>query len=729
MPSRNRAASSPVAPAITLTDAAGDTTTNAAATNANDASPRAQPQRSMYSAEQRGNFLRTQQRPNAPSREPSIRIRRVPSASTLGSVNHPRGNNEGIAEADQAGGSRRRSFSNPERMRNYFNNQPPIEETGVSRKGSTNAQGRPQHLQSVAEEGRGDSQPPTPPPKDDASVPSGADNPARPADMSRLRKYSVSAMSAMGMGKGNGSDKPRRESAPEHDEYTSEMVDYLDVMDPEIATLSTLTNVQNSLFIPDLGKLLNRRPTYTLTARPTKAGPSGPEKKKEKEEEEEEEMEMELASQLAAEERPEAVRMESLDTINSRLSESRYAVLPHGVSLEGWTEAEKAELNDHVRHLLHSKRAAFKRSLKGFGQYVRRPLGFFVTVYATLITLFGLAWVLFLIGWINVGGRQLYIINVIDNVLVALFALIGDGLAPFRVVDTYHMIFIAHYHHLTWRLRKERNLPKLIDHNDLPARRASDNYDYELRRSVASDLASIPDNGSVAPDGYGLEGDIEAGALKPIDPKGHVGEYTVLNVKQQARLKHHQTKFAKSHTFYKPHETTTHRAFPLRLLVAVVVLLDFHSIFQIALGTCTWSIDYKTRPFALTTVILCCSITCNITAGIIISIGDKRSRKKQVVERLFRQQVTETAIKKIERRREREERRNAELSETVVPEMDDMGMPRRSTDKWARSSFDGVGVRRSGEKGRRSFDLKRKAGRSLEGRRSMDVQGTIYEGT
>ena len=83
--------------------------------------------------------------------------------------------------------------------------------------------------------------------------------------------------------------------------------------------------------------------------------------------------------------------------------------------------------------------------MKAFGKYVRKPLGFLVTLYATLITLFGLAWVLFLIGWIYVGTKQLYVINVIDYVLVALFAVVGDGMAPFRAVDTYHMIFIAHY--------------------------------------------------------------------------------------------------------------------------------------------------------------------------------------------------------------------------------------------------------------------------------------------
>ena len=95
--------------------------------------------------------------------------------------------------------------------------------------------------------------------------------------------------------------------------------------------------------------------------------------------------------------------------------------------------------------MLHSKRSKFKQRMKAFGKYVRRPLGFAVTLYATLITLFGLAWVLFLIGWIYVGDKQLYTINVIDNVLVALFAIVGDGLAPFRAVDTYHMIFVARY--------------------------------------------------------------------------------------------------------------------------------------------------------------------------------------------------------------------------------------------------------------------------------------------
>lgn len=215
------------------------------------------------------------------------------------------------------------------------------------------------------------------------------------------------------------------------------------------------------------------------------------------------------------------------------------------------------------------------------------------------------------------GDRQTYIVNIIDNVLVALFAVVGDGMAPFRVVDTYHMCFIAHYHHLTWRLRREQGLPNLQDHNDLPAK---------------------------------PEKETDPEAAKPED-----SEFSVLNAQQQQKLIHHQAKFSRSHSFYKPHETGTHSAFPLRLLVAVVVLLDCHSLFQIALGTCTWAISYHHRPQALTATILSCSICVNITAGILITIGDRRTRKKDVALKMSRQELTSTAIKKVEKHKQQAE--------------------------------------------------------------------------
>lgn len=197
----------------------------------------------------------------------------------------------------------------------------------------------------------------------------------------------------------------------------------------------------------------------------------------------------------------------------------------------------------------------------------------------------------------------------------------GDGLAPFRAVDTYHMIFIAHYTFRTWKIREKRQLPHLKNKNDLPIRGEAE-----------------------------AEADLEAGEI----PKGEEYEYSVLNRVQQLKLQHHQAKFAKSHTFYKPHETITHHAFPQQILIAIVVILDCHSLLQISLGATTYGIDYHVRPFALTTVILCCSIACNITGGVLITVGDRMTRKKDVVERMFRQQLTKEAMKKMQKRRKKE---------------------------------------------------------------------------
>ncbi|KAE8359114.1 hypothetical protein BDV27DRAFT_136660 [Aspergillus caelatus] len=430
------------------------------------------------------------------------------------------------------------------------------------------------------------------------------------AAMNRFSRNRVSASGAA----------PPSEADTTHNEYHPHVVDVLDVIDPEVSALSTLTNVQNSLFVPNLGPLINRNQTYALSPPRESSESTGEETTETEEGEEPFEKPLEGRPSL---ERP----LTSLSAVLGK-QDPQFAVLPEGSNLEGWTARDIEELNDHVRHMLHSRRSKFKRAMKGFGKYVSKPLGFLITLYATLITLFGLAWVLFLIGWINVGGRQLYIINVIDNVLVALFAIMGDGLAPFRAIDTYHMCFIAHYTFRTWKVRRKRQLPDLKDKNDLPTRRE-------------------------------IDVDVEFGDT----PKDEEYEFTVLNRLQQQKLIHHQTKLSKSHTFYKPHETLTHHAFPLRMLIAIVVLLDCHSMLQIALGACTWGISYHHRPFALTTVILCCSITCNITGGVLIMIGDRKTRKKDVVERLFREQLTKEAMKKVNKKKQKRQQKIEEQDE------------------------------------------------------------------
>lgn len=211
------------------------------------------------------------------------------------------------------------------------------------------------------------------------------------------------------------------------------------------------------------------------------------------------------------------------------------------------------------------------------------------------------------------------------------------------------------------------------DHNDLPTEAVLPDVE------AAIETASIP---SLAPD----------------------EEFSVLNPKQQARLTYHQTKYAKSHTFYRPHETETHFAFPLKLLVAITVLLDLHSCLQISLGSVTYGIKYQDRPFALTTVILCCSITANATAGLLIWIGDRRTRKKDVIERMARQELTEEAMNKVKKQNqkaaEKEEaaRREAEEEEQQreAGGKKSLSLPRLSLDK-----FTGGGTADSSSKSNR----------------------------
>ncbi|KXG49817.1 Protein of unknown function DUF2985 [Penicillium griseofulvum] len=577
--------------------------------------------------------LRT--RNDSRARRPSIRLSRFPSIPSLDSVNQPVSQPEGQGqppfepqpirspppnEEDEAWlAGRRRSNSEPNPGR--WSSPPPDVLSRVA---------TPMRMRPVTEESH--QSPPTSPAAIFPGQETQSDSeqldlgqveapPALARPASRLRRTSQAALNRFTRNRAStvtgAAPTLSTQEEQRQNEYGSHVVDVLDVIDPEVSALSTLTNVQNSLFVPNLGGFINRMPTYTIS-RPQCSS------------DEEQGTTTDDSEPFKAdktEQRPTLAQLHSFTSMSSVLHGPKYAVLPEGHGLEGWTREDFAELNDHVRHMLHSRRSKFKRSMKGFKQYVRKPLGFLVTLYATLITLFGLAWVLFLIGWINVGGKQTYVINVIDNVLVALFAIMGDGLAPFRAVDTYHMSFIAHYTFLSWKVRRKRALPGLKDKNDLP---------------------SVPEK----------DVDIEFGGTAKEDEH----EFSVLDARQQLRLMHHQNKFAKSHTFYKPHETMTHHAFPLRLLIAIVVILDCHSLLQMALGACTWSMeDPHKRPFALTTVILCCSITCNIAGGVMIMIGDRRTRKKDVVERLFRQELTEEAMRKMEKKKIKEERRSAQI--------------------------------------------------------------------
>ena len=129
--------------------------------------------------------------------------------------------------------------------------------------------------------------------------------------------------------------------------------------------------------------------------------------------------------------------------------------------------------------------------------------------------------------------------------MVALFAIIGDGLAPFRAVDTYHMIYIAYYHRKTWKKREKLSLPELVDHNDLPDQRIEDvqpkEVDLEslIARRMPRRLAR-----RVAPR---IPKKYAARMTARATPEPSY-DYTVLTDEEQAKLEYHERKFSKSHS-------------------------------------------------------------------------------------------------------------------------------------------------------------------------------------
>ncbi|EJD48784.1 hypothetical protein AURDEDRAFT_60593 [Auricularia subglabra TFB-10046 SS5] len=377
--------------------------------------------------------------------------------------------------------------------------------------------------------------------------------------------------------------------------YNEQVVDFLDAIDPEVATVTNLSDMQNSLFVPNLGAYLQRARPFRLTRPPPRPPvPDGS-----------------LISwsnlhpSMDFERNTDGPAGSSSDT-ESVVRAGEFLVMPTGVvDWEALTEDERRELDEYVRYLLHSKKERLRRIWRGFKQYVKTPLGAFIVVYASLLTFWGAAWVLFLIGWLSAGSRQAYFVEICDQILTAPDVISPVGLAPFRAVDTYHMIYIARLHSKTLRLRKERGLPPLVDDNDLP---------------------------------------------RDLSPKEEV-----LTEEEQRLLVHHQDKLSSNHTFYRPHETATHQAFPLDLLIATVCILDCHSLFQIALGSATWSISYHHGyKRILTAVILSLSISCNITGGILILIGNRRTRKKEVLERRLMEALSEEAIRRKEKAQQKQ---------------------------------------------------------------------------
>jgi len=228
--------------------------------------------------------------------------------------------------------------------------------------------------------------------------------------------------------------------------------------------------------------------------------------------------------------------------------------------------------------------------MKGVWTFLKTPLGVIFGLYGFFVVFWGSALVLFLAKWINLHNQntQDFWSEICQQILNGLFCLTGIGLMPWRIVDTYRMYKIWYYKRRTRKLRRKAGLPELYDNNDLPDPIFDPNYVH------------------------------------------------VLTDKEEYELHHQQKKFMQSQTWYRPHGTETHRAFPINTALWICILNDGNTIFQCMLAACMWSMDRFQRPAWTTGVLLPLAFACGILSGVFIWRGGKKTKRTERVEERLR---------------------------------------------------------------------------------------------
>lgn len=401
------------------------------------------------------------------------------------------------------------------------------------------------------------------------------------------------------------------------EEQSSYMVDTLDIVDPGVSTAGHLSNIGNSLIFPNIPGLYDRRPIIDLPSQDVD---------------------------------PAATQQETqLQMEEGRLRQK----VPLGATGDPLDE-DDLHLDAYIHELL-TKRQKLKRTMQGVWAFLKTPIGVIFGIYGFLVVFGGAALVLFLVGAIDNGKNKVYWIEVFSQFENALFTIPGVGLIPWRVRDTYRMGRIAHYQHLTWKLRKRLGLAALPDKNDIPSLPAPFAESYgkggseKDKRKKAGSRTSLPtDHKSVTADG---EIELQPTAMaKTRDDSSSMSSFAeldseeadlpalpedaVLSLRQAANLHRLQKQFADSQSWYRPHETFTHHAFSISYAVWITAFNDLNSIFQCALCGVMWgyATHYQDRPAWTTGTFMPISFLAGIASAVLIWQGGEKSKKQREVE-------------------------------------------------------------------------------------------------
>lgn len=212
--------------------------------------------------------------------------------------------------------------------------------------------------------------------------------------------------------------------------HHDDVVEHLDVIDPQIGAFSNLTNAANAIIIPP-SSWYSRKPVVVLPTLPRRTAKDGAED----------------------------------------------------------TEQFEDSLDRHVDDVLKRPSKA-RRTFMGVWSFLKTPMGIITGIYGFLVVFWGAAIVIFLVKIINFhnANTQGFWVEVSSQVETGLFTLTSIGLIPSRVLDTYRIWKIWMYKQKTIKLRAKAGLPQLFDVDDLPDPVYDPNYVHVLTEEEQKDL-------------------------------------------------------------------------------------------------------------------------------------------------------------------------------------------------------------------------------------------------
>ncbi|EFP75223.1 uncharacterized protein PGTG_01816, partial [Puccinia graminis f. sp. tritici CRL 75-36-700-3] len=363
------------------------------------------------------------------------------------------------------------------------------------------------------------------------------------------------------------------------------------------------------------------------------------------------------------------------------------------------------------------RRQQIKRLIKGFKAFVCTPIGILFTIYGFLVVFWGAALVLILLGWLKITPQKNYRIwvEICSQVLNGLFTIPGIGLFPSRIIDCWNIAIISFYARVIWKRQGRKNLedpnhlippykpspsppppplpppPINTDRssadsviNGIPPAHHEEAEEKEIHQAEEEEerVELEPQHDDNSDDDQD-DGDCRPGQVIVVHPEEETEEYKeedvdvdvddegrvgltdvwkeaqemVLNETELDRLRAAQEALCRSQTWYRPHSSATHYAFPVNAALIIVALNLGNSLFQAALCAVMWGLRYSTRPAWTTATFMALSFSCGITSGILIwRIGLKTSKKTKVIREVKKMIRGPPSTKKNNEKKKKEEK-------------------------------------------------------------------------